>query len=230
MKVSLKLQLYIVPLLMALGVQQLFADITIDLGTSRIVTNQLDRIAFSGLNGTPVNGTLSVDFTFSNDAFVRLFNQYHVPTPYDPTRTIGTDPSFDISLELQTSGYGLVGFLQGTGYIFDQAGNPIPGYGVTGSWSSDQAKMGIGLFPLLRNNSGAPNLDLPRPLDFYGVHFDVILPNLPYLTITGANFALYDSGGEFGIGPNVALDIPEPSAFALAALGALAYLASRRRC
>src|SRR5690242_4223350 len=116
MKVSLKPQLYIVPLLMALGSQQLFADITIDLGTSRIVTNQLDRIAFSGLNGTPVNGTLSVDFTFSNDEFVRLFNQYHAPTIYDPTRTIGTDPAFDISLELQTSGYSLVGFLHGTGY------------------------------------------------------------------------------------------------------------------
>jgi hypothetical protein len=89
--------------------------------------------------------------------------------------------------------------------------------------------MGIGLFPLVRNVNGSPNLDLLRPLDFYGVHFDVLLPNVPSLNVTGASLAFYDSAGEFGVGPNVPLDIPEPSSFALAALGALAHLASRRR-
>lgn len=228
MKVSLKPQLCIVPLVMALGVQQIRADITLDLGPSRIVTNQINRIAFSDLNGTPVTGTLSLNFIFSNDTFVRLFNQYHIPTTSDPSRTIGTDSSIDIGLGLQTDGGGVVGFLHGTGYIFDRTGNPLPGYGVTGSSSSNQGEMGIGLFPLLRDANGSPNLDLQRPLDFYGVHFDVILPDVPYRTITGADFAVYDAGGEFGVGPNIPFDIPEPSACALAGLGAF-VLCRRRR-
>jgi hypothetical protein len=228
MKVSLKPELYIVPVLMALGVQQLWADITIDLGPSRIVTNQIDRIAFSDLNGTPVAGTLSVDFVFSNDAFVRLFNQYFVPG--GSVQGIGTSSLLDLDLRLQTSGSGLVGFLNGTGYIFDRAGNPIPGYGVIGSASSDQGAMFIGLFPLLRDRNGTPNSNLLRPLDFYGVHFDLIFPQSSSLKVTGADFAITDGGGgEFGIGPNIPIDIPEPSPFAFAGLGALAYLLSRRR-
>jgi hypothetical protein len=230
MRASLKPQLYFVPVVLALGVQQLCANITIDLGPSRIATNQTDRIAFSDLNGTPVTGTLSLDFVFSDDAFVRLFNQYIVPGGPGPGGTVGTTSLLDIGLSLQTSGSGLVGFLQGTGYIFDRAGNHIPGYGVTGSASSDQGEMFIGLFPLLRDKNGAPNSDLPRPLDFYGVHFDLIFPNVPSLEVTRADFAIFDGGGgEFGIGPNVPLDIPEPSAFALAVLGALGFLLSRRR-
>jgi hypothetical protein len=230
MRVSLKPQLYFVPVLLALGVQQLWGDITIDLGPSRIVTNQIDRIAFSDLNGTPVTGTLSVDFVFSNDAFVRLFNQYIIPGGPGPGGTIGTSSLLDLGLSLQTSGSGLVGFLNGTGYIFDRAGNPIPGYGVIGSASSDQGAMFIGLFPLLRDKNGAPNSDLLRPLDFYGVHFDLIFPQGSSLKVTGADFAISDvGGGEFGIGPNIPIDIPEPSAFAFAGLGALSYLLSRRR-
>jgi hypothetical protein len=228
MRVSLKTQLYFVPVLLALGVRQVWADITIDLGPSRIVTNQVDQIAFSDLNGTPVAGSLSVDFVFSNDAFVRLFNQYFVPG--GSVQGIGTSSLLDIGLSLQTSGSGLVGFLHGTGYIFDRAGNPIPGYGVTGSASSDQGAMFIGLFPLLRDKNGTPNSDLLRPLDFYGVHFDLIFPQASSLQVTGAGFAITDGGGgEFGIGPNIPLDIPEPSAFAFAGLGALSYLLSRRR-
>jgi hypothetical protein len=228
MRVSLKPELYIVPVLMALGIQQLWADITIDLGPSRIVTNEIDRIAFSDLNGTPVAGTLSVDFVFSNDAFVRLFNYYIVPG--GSVQGIGTSSFLDLGLRLQTSGSGLVGFLQGTGYIIDRAGNPIPGYGVVGSASSDQGGLFIGLFPLLRDKNGTPNSDLLRPLDFYGVHFDLILPQSSSLIVTGADFAITDGGGgEFGIGPNIPLDIPEPSAFAFAGLGALSYLLSRRR-
>jgi hypothetical protein len=168
-----------------------------------------------------------VDFVFSNDAFVRLFNQYFVPG--GSVQGIGTSSSLDISLSLQTSGSGLVGFLRGTGYIFDRAGNPIPGYGVTGSASSDQGAMFIGLFPLARDQNGAPNTDLLRPLDFYGVHFNLILPEVPSLKVTGADFAIFDPFHEFGIGPNIPLDIPEPSAFAFAGLVALAYLLSRRR-
>lgn len=229
MRASLKPQLYVVPLIMALGVQELWADITIDLGPSRVVTNEINRIAFSDLNGTPVSGTLSVNFIFSNNSFVRLFNQYSVPSPLGPPTTIGTSCSLDVGLSLQTSGSGLVGFLQGSGYIFDRAGNHIPGFGVTGASSSDQGDMSIGLFPLVRDNTGAPNLDLTRPLDFYGVHFDLILPNAPSLKLTGADFAIYDSGGEFGIGPNVPFDVPEPSTLALAGLGALTAVFTRRR-
>lgn len=215
----------VLALLLVLGGQPLRADIPIDLGPSRIATNEINRIAFSQLNGTPIAGTLGVDFAFSNDTFVRVFNEYtnlH-------SATIGTTHELIISLYLQTSGSGLVGFLRGTGYLTDRAGNRIPGYGVTGSGSSFDGGMGIGLFPLDRDENGDPDSSLARPFDFYGAHFDLIFPNAPSLVVTGADIGVYDSGGMFGIGPNIPLDIPEPSASMLAALGALALLRFRHR-
>jgi len=64
---------------------------------------------FTDLNGTPLVGqTMSLDFMFTNGNFVRLFTV--------------TQPLFDVSLQLQTSGVGFVGFLSGTGYLLDQSG------------------------------------------------------------------------------------------------------------
>ncbi|HVV00226.1 MAG TPA: hypothetical protein VHH88_02620 [Verrucomicrobiae bacterium] len=231
MSISLKVRHYLVLLLAAFTVQQARAAITLDLGSSGIATNQINGIAFSDLNGTPVNGSLSLDFVFSHDAFVRLFNQYTIPARHDdemPTR-IGTDPfSFDIGLDLQTSGSGLVGFLDGTGYITDLSGNPITGYAATGAASSDDGGMFIGLFPC-QDSDGTLDSGLSRPLDFYGVHFDLLFPDAPSLQITGARFTIFDSGGEFGIGPNIPLDVPEPPTCALAILGVLLCALPRPR-
>jgi hypothetical protein len=227
-KDSMKFGQHLLSLLLAVcSIQQLPAAIPIDLGPSLIVTNEIDRIAFSDLNGTPVTGTLSVDFDFSGNAFVRLFSQYFVANPYGPPVAVGTGSSFDVSLVLQTSGVGLVGFLQGTGYLTDEHGIPIPGYGVTGSSSSDEGMMAIGLFPLFRDDSGSPNTELIRPFDFYGVHFDLIFPDVPSLEVTGGEFGLYDNG-VFGIGPNIPSDIPEPRSSILL-LGALILAISVNR-
>jgi hypothetical protein len=229
MRLALKLQPLFAALFLVIGLQQALAGITIDLGPSGIAKDQITPITFSDLNGTPVTGTRSVDFVFSNNSFVRLFNQYTIASPDGSPTIIGTSPSFDISLTLQTSGSELVGFLHGTGYLTDHTGNAIPGFGITGSASTDDGRMIIGLFPLYRDNTGAPNLDLLRPLEFYGAHFDLVLPNAPSLEITGANFGLFDYGGQFGIGPNIPLDIPEPSTVALASLGTLAFALFFRR-
>ena len=159
------------------------------------------------MNGTAVTGTLSEDFLFANNAFVRLFT--------------GTDSSFDAIIILQTSGSGLVGFLDGTGYLIDALGNAIPGYGITGSASSSDGSMGLGFFPLLKDKTGSPNEALNRPLDFYGVHFDITFPVVdPSIEVTGGQFFLTAQGTTFGIGPN----LPAPDAGSTALLFGLAIL------
>jgi len=83
----------------------------IDPGPSAIYTNtQLGPIAFSDLNGTPVNGsTLSLDILFSSDKFVRLFSD--------------TTPRFDINLRLQTDAGTFPGFVtNATAYLIAQNG------------------------------------------------------------------------------------------------------------
>ena len=63
----------------------------------------------NALNGTSLQGqTLSLDFVFGSVRFGRLF-------------TI-TDSSLTAMLTLNTNGSGVVGFLDGTGYLFNQNG------------------------------------------------------------------------------------------------------------
>src|SRR5262249_50692184 len=104
----------------------------------------------------------------------------------------------------QTNGSGLLGFLDGTGHLSDINGNPIPGFGITGSASTDSGELFIGLFPLLKDKNGTPNTNLPRPLDFYDVHFDITFPNInnSSIFVTGGQFSLIDaSRGGFVINP-----------------------------
>src|SRR4051812_11734276 len=98
MRLALKLQPLFAALFLVIGLQQALAGITIDLGPSGIAKDQITPITFSDLNGTPVTGTRSVDFVFSNNSFVRLFNQYTIASPDGSPTIIGTSPSFDISL------------------------------------------------------------------------------------------------------------------------------------
>jgi hypothetical protein len=150
-------------------------------------------IGFSQLDGTPVDGTLSVDFMFSQHQFVRLYS--------------ATDWSFCVMLGLSTTGSGLVGFMEGSGSLLDARGKAIPGYGITGSASSDDGSMHMGLFPLFADDNGAPDTELSRPLDFYGVRFNIIFPEVnPSIKVTDGQFSLY--GGPIGIGRDVPADIP----------------------
>jgi hypothetical protein len=177
--------------------------IPIDLGPTGVLTGinpETSRIPFNGLNSTPVVGTVSVDFLFTNNKFVRLFTV--------------TQPGFDALIILQTNGSGFLGFLSGTGNLIDAHGNAIPGFGITGSSSGSDASLSIGLFPLFKDKSGTPNDQLQRPLDFYGVHYDFAFSSNPSVTVTGGEFLLAANGifTPFGIGPGVPTDIVIPDA------------------
>ena len=161
--------------------------IEIDLGSSPKITSDLS-VPFNALNGTDIGGqTLSFDLAFSNSEFVRLF-------------TI-TSPSFEVFIRLQTNGSGPLDLLQGTGNLIDSQNNAIPGFGVTGSASGDNL-LAIGLFPLLKDQNGTPNNDLPRPLDFSGIHFELMFPDVgnPSVHVTGGEFELISNPGA-GFGP-----------------------------
>jgi hypothetical protein len=168
-------------------------SIGIDLGPSRVLTGpspEAGPFGFDGLNGTPVTGSVSVDFLFSNNEFGRIYS--------------ATQPLFDALITLQTNGSGFLGSLSGTGYLIDAHGNPIPGFGITGSAPRDDGSLSIGLFPLLKDKNGTPNDQLKKPFDFYGVHYDfTFLPNHPSLEVTGGEFLLVGNGTftPFAIGP-----------------------------
>jgi hypothetical protein len=185
--------------------------ISLDLGPAPNITSEFTT-SFSALNGVSLGGqSLSLDFTFTNAEFVRLF-------------TI-TSESFSTLITLQTNGAGLVGFLDGTGFLTDQSGNPLQSPQVLGSASGNDGSMGAALFPFFSN-------ELQRPLDFYDVHFDLTLPVNSSVSITGAQFALNSQPGQpFGIGPGVPTDIiPDAgSTLLLFSLALLASLAIRMR-
>lgn len=181
-------------------------SIGIDLGPSQVLTGETSRIPFDGLNGTPVVGSVSVDFLFTNNEFVRLFT--------------ATQPSFGALIILETNGSGLLGFLSGTGYLIDAHGDAIPGFGITGSGSGNNGSLGIGLFPLLKDKNGTPNDQLQRPLDFYGVHYNFTFPSNPSDTVIGGEFLLAGDGdGPFGIGPHIPADIVADTGSTLSLLG-----------
>src|SRR5438477_8597415 len=181
--------------------------IALDLGTPPRVTSNVTN-SFDALNGIALQGqTLSLDFTFSHGEFVRLFTV--------------TSTSFVALLKLQTSSSSEVDFLSGTGFLVDQHGNPLQQPQQLGSASGDNGLLAAGLFPLL---SG----DLSRPLDFFGVHFDLTLPTSRFVVITGEEF-MFKSDAPFGVGPGVPADIvPEGGSTALFLAITLAGLISTR--
>jgi hypothetical protein len=211
------------------GLVFLFASLTqatsigIDLGPSRVLTGENPEagpIGFNGLNGTPVTGSVSVDFVFTNNELARIYT--------------ATQPLFEALITLQTNGSGFLGFLSGTGYLIDAHGNPIPGFGITGSASGDDGSLSIGLFPLLKDKNGTPNDQLKKPFDFYGVHYDFTFPSNPSLEVTDGQFLLAGNGTftPFAIGPgHIPADITVPdrgSTFLLLTLSLLGMATYRR--
>jgi len=190
--------------------------ITVNLGPPVHQTTQTSPSSFDELNGTQLAGqTLSLDFSFVEDQFVRIFKT--------------TSSTLDVDLALHTNGSSLLGFLDGTGYLTNINGNPIPGFGITGSASSDAGDLFIGLFPLVKDN-GTPNTNLHRPFDFYDVHFDITLPDNPSFFITGADLTLFSGSNQpiqgFGIGPVVPDSGNTALLFGLAAVIVLAQRAA----
>src|SRR6266480_5151163 len=106
--------------------------IDLDLGTPPHVTSKVTH-SFAALNGTALQGqTLSLDFTFSNGEFVRLF-------------TVTSNP-FVALLKLQTNSSGMVNFLHGTGFLVDQHGNPLDQPLQLGSAAGSNGSLAAGLF------------------------------------------------------------------------------------
>jgi hypothetical protein len=138
-------------------------------------------VPLSDLNKTALLGqSSSVDFRFANSEFVRLF-----------TVTIG----FSVSMTLQTSSSSFVGFLHGTGYLTDSLGSALEPPQTLGSASSNDGSMTVGLLPQVN-----------RPIDFYGVHYDLTFPTNPEV-VTGGQFRLVSDSGPFGLGPGLPTDI-----------------------
>jgi len=85
--------------------------------------------------------------------------------------------------------------------LVDQHGNPLEQPQLLGSASGNNGSLAAGLFPLLPG-------DLQRPLDFFGVHFDLTLPVALSISITGEKFMFKSEGnGPFGVGPGIPTDI-----------------------
>jgi hypothetical protein len=163
--------------------------ISIDLGSSPNITSHVATM-FSDLNGTQLQGqTLSLDFNFANGKFARLFSV--------------TSPTFEIAITLNTNSSGDVGFPDGTGTLLDQNGNAIGSPIGLGS-AAGNGSMLVLMLPLLSGQ-------FSTPLDFFGVHTDLTLPDASSIVITGGNFELIsgttDSRDVFGIGPGVPRDI-----------------------
>jgi hypothetical protein len=180
--------------------------IELDLRDSHHITSKITK-AFAELNGMALQGqTLSLDFTFSHGEFVRLFS-------------ITSDPFVGL-LTLHTNSSG-VDFLDGTGFFIDQNGQPLEQPQQLGS-ASGNGWMAAGLFPG----------DLERPLDFFGIHFDLTLPDSPFISITGEEFVFDSNGnGPFGVGPGVPRDLvpDQDSTVLLLSLGSLALISARPR-
>ena len=195
--------------------------ISADLGAPHTLTNHTSPSSFDTLDGTRLNGqTLSLNVSFLNGEFVRLFNI--------------TSWTFDAVIKLQTNGSGLLGFLDGTGYLVDSNGDAIPGYGVTGSASGSDGSLSLGFYPLLKDKDGTHNTDLLRPFDFYGIHYDLTLPDLndPSIQITLGQLMLSSApGGVFGIGPGLPRDVVPESGSTILLLGMAGLLVGvvRRR-
>jgi len=184
--------------------------IDLDLGTPPHVTSKVTN-SFDAMNGTALQGqTLSLDFTFSNGEFVRLFT---ITTP------------FIALLKLQTNSPGTLDFPSGTGFLVDQHGNALQPPQELGSAAGDNGLLSAGLLPLLPG-------DLSRPLDFFGVHFNLTLPVSSSVSITGEEFLFKSDGNApFGVGPGVPSDIvPDGGSTALFLATTLAALISTRAC
>ena len=192
--------------------------ITIDLGPPGRVTGE-KTVSFSGLNDLNFSGqTLSLDLVFSGNGFVRLFKS--------------TSSTFLLLPMLDVFGAGTINNPTGSGYLFDQAGNPISsvtsfGGSVTTDPGGEAFRLGLGgFFPLLATWT--------LPPDIYGVHFDITLPNASAFQVTGGELGLFPNASQrwhnhFQIG-----DVPDSGWTLFLALIAVVLLfgldAAIRRC
>jgi hypothetical protein len=170
--------------------------IELDLGPPGIRSDQ-EIIAFSSLNGKALSGqSLTLDYVFANDEFVRILSS--------------TTKTFDVAVTFLTNASGFLNDAGGSAFVVDSAGNSISATFTFGGGSvsgGDNLPLLAGyVFPMLDKN-GTPRTDVTT-LDFYGAHFDLILPNVPGVEITGARFGMFATAAHpwkarFAVGPHV---------------------------
>lgn len=153
---------------------------TIDLGPDRM--SYSEGFTFSELNGSS-GGHVSLDLTFNNNVSVFL----------------ATSNNFEVGLTFSTSD---PKFITGSGFLLGIDGNPICGIRPLASATIDSGFMFVGLYPMYMDETGRTATDLIKPFDFYGVHFDL---NLPDTTILGGSFWIStpEYASKFRIGPHV---------------------------
>ena len=102
-------------------------------------------VSFSDLNDLQLNGqTVSLDLVFSGNGFVRLFKS--------------TNSTFLLLPMLDVFGAGTINNPTGSGYLFDEAGNPISsvtsfGGSVTTDPGGEAFRLALGgFFPLLADD------------------------------------------------------------------------------
>ena len=141
---------------------------------------------------------------------------------------------------LDVFGAGTINNPTGSGYLFDAAGNAISsvtsfGGSVTTDPGGEAFRLAFGgFFPLLADETGKPAEDVSFPLDIYGAHLDITMPN-------GSAFHVTD--GELGLFPNASQpwhnqfqigDVPDSGGTLLLAFVAVVLLfsldAAMRRC
>jgi hypothetical protein len=186
--------------------------IAVDLGPPGRVTGQ-KLFGFNDLNDVQFSGqTLSLDLVFSSNDFVRLFKS--------------TNSTFLLLPMLDVFGAGTINNPTGSGYLFDKAGNAISsvtsfGGSVTTDPGGETFRLSLaGFFPLLADQTGS------FPVDIYGAHLDITLPNGPGFDVTG---------GELGLFPNASVswhnhfqigDLPDSGCTLLMMVAAVALLFS----
>jgi len=166
--------------------------------------------------------TLSLNFVFPNDLFVRLFSS--------------TTKSFHLSAMLTLQGEGQFARPFGSGYTFGANGLPDSSIftyspGIAGSTHGIETfsySLGF-VFPLI--DPAGPATGVAHPFDVYGMHLDITLPNNGAFQVLGAQFALFPPSSKsweqvYAIGPHV----PESGGtLPLFAIGLLAMLGFQRK-
>ena len=200
--------------------------ITIDLGPPGRVTGG-KIVSFSDPSDLQLNGqTVSLDLIFSGNGFVRLLKS--------------TNSTFLLLPMLDVFGAGTINNPTGSGYLFDKASNPISsitsfGGSVTTDPGGEAFRLSLGFFfPLLPDETGRLGEDGPFPLDIYGAHLDITMPNGSGFHVTGGELGLFPNASEswhnqFQIG-----DVPDSGSTLLLGFVALVLLftfdAAVRRC
>jgi hypothetical protein len=160
---------------------------------------------------------IALDFTFQNSEFIRLFTLTKV---------------FNVDVFLRINNAPSPQIFSGTGFVSDALGNALgPATSVQAFTDTNGANQIIG-----SDFFFAPSISLAHPVDIYGIHLDLTLPDSPGFGFGNGTFGAITLNADIlGIGPNIPADVtPETGdAIGLLALGLTALMAIRwvfRRC